>query len=243
MIEELNSQLRNFIQAGNQKSVTVTRGRLIKAYKKEIKELEAKADKTDDEIIKLEVLKTELQKQINAHKTQLDARYSNEFIKKEMSLSKITEIPKNVAIAAKKVKACIDDLKLAKTNKQRVFKTLELIKSLGMLPLTPAIYLGKLMLKHWYIPFSVLSVLKMTDIDLLNQFAKENSLAGKMFGGLENVRNAPVIKPIYDGFDFVTDKAIDGLVGLKDNTVKGISSSAGFDYEGFAEEMQSGLSR
>lgn len=230
MIEELKNELRAAIQSGQQKNVTHIRGKLIAAYKKKIKELEEKESLTDEEQIKLNTLKEELIKEVSEHKIQLDARYSNEVIREETSLTKITEVPKNVGIAIEKVKACIEDLKLAKTNKQKLFKSLELVKSLGMVIGAPAIYAGKITLKAWYIPVIILSILKITDIEWLNTLAEKTNLPKGLFGTLEDIRNAPVIKPIYEGFDEITDKGIDFL---RDT----IGRKLGFDYDTPLEDL------
>lgn len=211
MIEELRKKLIIAIQNGQQKNVTNIRGKLIKEYKKSIKKLEIKEGLTEEEKVKLSTLKEELQQEISEHKIQLDARYSNEVVREESSLIKIAEIPKNVGIAIEKVKACIEDLKLAKTNKQRIFKALELTKSLGLVVAAPVIYTGKVALKYWYVPFTILSVLKITDIEWLDEFLERFNIPKGYFGTLEDIRNNPFVKPIYEGFDKATDKGIDLL--------------------------------
>lgn len=223
MIEELKKELISATQSNNQKSITMIRGRLISAYKKEIEKAESSQDNIDNKEEIITGLKTELEKQLNDHKIQLDARYSNEVINGETALSKIIEIPKHIGIAAEKVKTCITDLKLAQTTKQKVFKTFDLIKSAGMVLATPAIYVGKLALKHWYVPFAALSVLKITDIDWINDFAKNTNLPDNILTDLENIRNAPIIKPIYDTFDILTDKAIGAFRSS-------VGEKLGFDY-------------
>lgn len=230
MIEELKNELKAAIQSGQQKNVTHIRGKLIAAYKKKIKELEEKETLTAEEQIKLDTLKEELIKEVSEHKIQLDARYSNEVIREETSLTKITEVPKNVGIAIEKVKACIEDLKLAKTTKQKIFKALDLVKSAGMTVATPVVYTGKVALKYWYIPFAILSILKITDIEWLNKLAEKTNLPKGVFGTLEDIRNAPVIKPIYDGFDNITDKGIDLL---RDT----VGRKLGFDYDTPLEDL------
>lgn len=199
MKEELRKELAIAIQSGQQKNVTNIRGRLINAYKKEIKELETKKEYTEEEKVKLSSLKEELLQEISEHKIQLAARYSNEVIREETSFSKIKEVPKNVGIAIEKVKACIEDLKLATTNKQRIFKALELAKSAGLVVATPIVYTGKIALKYWYVPFAMLSILKITDVEWLKNTP------------LESLRKAPVISQLYNAFNKISDSALEQL--------------------------------
>jgi len=150
-IEQLKLALQNEINKGNEKNVTSIRGRLIEVYKREINKLLKKENLTDDEKEKLNLLKNGLTSEVEKHKIQLSSRYKNEFIDKKTKWASIlTVLPNAVSIAVNKTKTCIEDLKNAKDNKERMKKRLEVMKSVGLLASTPIVYLGKFALDQWY---------------------------------------------------------------------------------------------
>ena len=73
----------------------------------------------------------------------------------------ITVLPAGVALQSKKVVNCINQLKEAKTNKERIFRVIELGKELGILALTPVIFTAKFIVKHWYLILLLLLLLKL----------------------------------------------------------------------------------
>ncbi len=151
-IKELKSQLEAVVENGNAKDVTKIRGRLINAYKKRIHELLNDNDISEEEKQELENYKADLQEQVYKHKIQLSSRYRSEFIdEKATPTTIVTVLPKAVGLAAKKVKACIDDVKSAKNNKEKRGKVWEVAKNIGLLVATPVIYLGKFALQQWYL--------------------------------------------------------------------------------------------
>jgi vacuolar-type H+-ATPase subunit I/STV1 len=150
-IKKLKYELEAFLEAGSDKDITAARGRLIERYKKEIKKLLNKKDLSPEEKENLSIMKEELEKEIGKHKIQLSARYSKEFLNKKAGvLSVVNLLPNAVSIAIDKVKACINDLKNAKDNKEKTQKKFEVLKSVGSLAATPFVYLGKFALDQWY---------------------------------------------------------------------------------------------
>lgn len=134
------------------KKLTAARGRLIRKIESAINKVKSleKMSQSDHELsLKLEDL---LREQLKKHKEQIDQRYSDEFLHKKATISTIiTSLPKGVALQVRCISTCIDELKEAKTNKERFLGSVELLKSLGMTAATPIIYTVKFMVDHWYI--------------------------------------------------------------------------------------------
>ena len=150
-IQALQGQLQNSQIEQDSKQITANRGRLINKIRAEINKIKEDGVTPEEEqaLAQMEALLTE---NIADHKDQLSTRYKEEFVDKSGSiLSTVTALPKGVSLAVQKVKACITDLKEAKSNKERVFKALELLKASGLLVATPIIFTGKFLIKHWYL--------------------------------------------------------------------------------------------
>ena len=168
-IEELKKKLEKAIDNNKPKSITVLRGRYIKKIKEKIRNEKDKNKKEELE----ELLKTELAN----HKKQIEERYKKEFRKEKKNFkSLITVLPKGVVLAAKKVIVCINELKLSKTMKERIFKSLNLAGATAKLIGTPIDYSARFAIRHWYLILLLLS-LKLPKIDLnkKNKGNKENN--------------------------------------------------------------------
>ena len=148
---DLKNELDTAISSLDAKKVTSLRGRLINAYRKEIKELLKKESLTDDEREKLESLRDNLKEEVNKHKVQLSSRYSKEFVNKKTTFGTIfTMLPNAVSIAINKVKTCISEIKESRNKKEETKNRMEALKSIGLLAATPVVYLGKFVLDKWY---------------------------------------------------------------------------------------------
>ena len=146
--------------------ITAIRGRLIRKIKQEINKIKNKENATDDELKAVEELELRLNDLLQDHKAQLGERYDKEFIKQKADLkSLITVLPKAVGLSAKMVANCVSELKQAKTNKARIFKSIELLKSIGLFAATPVIYTVKFIANHWYLIFLLLLLLKLPNIN------------------------------------------------------------------------------
>lgn len=206
MLDELRRSVRESMTAGDSASLTRDRGRLISALEKEIDKLSSKEQLTEEETKLLESFKNELNSEIHNHRVQLQARYSNEFIRTRGTIDKIVEIPKNCGLALDATIQCIKELKNAKNNKQKIFRTLELAKQAGVTIATPVIAVGKCLLNYWYVPFAMLSFLKVTDSNLFREFIKNTNLNDTEFiNNIDKIRDNFLVKPAYSVFDDVTD--------------------------------------
>ncbi len=155
-ITSLKKQLEVALQTGNQKNITTLRGRLIKRYKEELEKYYEKTDLSIEEKQNLEEIEKEFKVLLYKHKLQLDARYREEFIDKRADvMSLFTVLPNSIGLAVQKVKTCIDQMKLANSNRKKSKEVFDVVKALGLLVSTPVLYLGKFALNQWYI-FAVL---------------------------------------------------------------------------------------
>ena len=166
MIQKLEEELNN---CHERETKTTIRGRLIQTIKEEIK----KEENHD----KKEQLEEKLKEVLKDQRQDLDERYKNEFLKEKTILgSALTTLPKGVGLAAKKVVNTIEELKEAKTNKEKIFRTIDLIRSIGRTAITPVLYAGKFAIRHWYAFLIALGILDITDT---KAFEKGMELLGK----------------------------------------------------------------
>ena len=199
MIEELEEELKN---CHERETKTAIRGRLIQALKAEIKKEENSEKKEKLEVHLKEVLKDQRQ--------DLDERYVNEFIKEKAILgSAITTLPKGVGLAVKKVSNTIEELKEAKTNKEKIFRTIDLIRSLGRTAITPVLYAGKFAIRHWYAFLIAIGILDVTDTNLFKKgmelFGK-NTENSKILEVLEKVKENALVSKTRDVTHLVVGK-------------------------------------
>ena len=149
-------------EKGDHKEATADSGRLIKKIKKEIKKIKEMPDVSGQDLENLEKLEIMLDEQLDWHKNQLSKRYKKEFIREDATFKAIiTVLPKGVVLQAKRIVNCVNQLKEAKTNKERIFKVLELGKELGLFVATPVIFTAKFIIKHWYLLLLLLMLLKL----------------------------------------------------------------------------------
>ena len=112
--------------------------------------------------------KEALELELKEHKRVLNERYEKEFLDKKATLSTIvTVLPKAVALSIRKVATAISELKEAKTNRSKAVKFFEMLKSIGIATVTPAIYAGKFVVNNWYALYSVLR--GMTEVNQIRE--------------------------------------------------------------------------
>lgn len=166
-IDRLSEELQTLQDANYISKITAKRGRLIREIKREIAKVK-KLEKQDENVSELlEQLEIRLKSEIENHKNQLDDRYNKEFQDKEATVpAVITVLPKGVGLQVEKVATCIQEMTIAKTNKQKIFAALNVAKSLGMLAATPVIFTAKFIAKHWYMIALLVSLIKLPGIKI-----------------------------------------------------------------------------
>ena len=156
------ARINELEEKGNSKEATAASGRIIRQIKEEIRNIKGTENVNAQDLEVLEKLEVALDNQLEWHKNQLAGRYKNEFSKKPATVGAIfTALPKGIAIQAQKVVNCINQLKEAKTNKERIFKVLEIGKEIGALVLTPVTFTARFIVKHWYLLLLLLLLLKL----------------------------------------------------------------------------------
>lgn len=89
--------------------------------------------------------------ELKEHKEVLSQRYSKEFLdKKGTLLGFLTSLPKGIGLAIQGLANSIDELKQAKTNREKTQEMMNVLKASGKLVGTPVLYLGKFLANNWY---------------------------------------------------------------------------------------------
>jgi len=159
------------------KTITANRGRLIKKIKLLIEKLEAKENKTAEELEEIERLKETLSDELTKHKAQLKDRYRNEFISGNAKITGLaTTLPTGISIQVQRVLNCIDEIRSAKKMSTKFKNGIKLLKETGLLLATPAIFTGKFIIEHWYVITLVLSIFP----EVLELLTKAGGLIGKI---------------------------------------------------------------
>ena len=180
---ELEKQLAKAEKSGNEKEITACRGRVIRELKSKIKSASE---------LELNDLKQKLEQELENHKKQIDSRYKAEYKKPKKTFKSIlTVLPVGIALAFKKVAATIEELKLAKTNKEKTFKSVETakdtLKALG----TPVDFTVRFAANHWYLLLLLLS-LKIPpinpNIDKNPNTNQDTRVEGEQVPGFEDAR-------------------------------------------------------
>ena len=164
--EKEMTKIQNLEKNGNHKSATSRSGRLISNIKKEIKRAKNNENLSSEEEKLLKQLEELLDNQLEWHKGELATRYKKEFLKKPATFKAIvTTLPHGIGLQAKKIANCINQLKEAKTNKERIFKVMELGKETGLFAATPVIFTTKFIVKHWYLILLLLMLLRLPGLN------------------------------------------------------------------------------
>lgn len=158
--EVLEEQLKQAIEKEKASDITVKRGRLIRKIQAEIKKIKSTDKLSEADFENLNKLENLLSDEIDNHKHQLSTRYKKEFLDKKATVRAIfTTLPKGMGLQIKKISNCINELKQAKSNKERIFGVVDLAKSFGMLVATPVIFTVKFVVQHWYLLLLLLLLL------------------------------------------------------------------------------------
>jgi len=203
MIERLENQIETATKAGLKDKVTVFRGRLIRELKCEINKLKDKGPSNE-----LTELQSKLDENIRIHDEQLAARYKDEFLNKDANLeSLVTMLPKGVALSVERVLSSINNLKISKSSKEKIYNALNVAKSVGLVGLTPIIYGTKFAVHHWYVFLAALGILKLTDFELVDKVTDNIKFGDVAVGDvLDDIKSMPVVKQGLDGMDYVGEK-------------------------------------
>ena len=161
--------------------IAAKRGRLIRAIKSEIKKIKSMDDVGPEDQESLDNLQKMLENELDNHKEHLKLTYKEDFLCEKATIGAIfTVLPKGVGIQFKRVLNCIDELKEAKTNKEKIFGVLDVGKSIGLLAATPVIFTAKFVARHWYLLLLLLSLLAAMNWDLLKDFLSKIPFLSKL---------------------------------------------------------------
>ena len=148
--------------------ISSKRGRLIRLIKEEIKKIKSMEELSTEDQESLDNLQKMLETELGNHKDHLKLTYKEDFLAERATVPAIfTVLPKGVGIQFKRVLNCIDELKEAKTNKEKIFGVVDVGKQIGLLAATPVIFTAKFIARHWYLLLLLLSLLAAMNFDWL----------------------------------------------------------------------------
>ena len=178
-LEKLQDELEEAIKKNNEKEMLHIRGQIIKELNYQIKSEKNHAKKEE-----LEELK---KKTLEDHKELINKKYKDDYTKKKKTFAGIvTVLPKGIALAFKKVAATIEELKLAKTTKEKTDGILETLKDSVELIGTPVDFSIRFAVNHWYLLLLLLSI-KLPIIDNIPFFKNIKNKLGN------NIKNMEVV--------------------------------------------------
>ena len=92
-----------------------------------------------------------LREELECQKKDYKKRYSEEFLHKKGNIrTTLASFPKAVALSVKSIANSVNEIKVAKTNRKRVLGSMETLKGMGKLTVTPIIFTGKFVTSIWY---------------------------------------------------------------------------------------------
>ncbi|MBQ6135162.1 MAG: hypothetical protein IJI60_02470 [Bacilli bacterium] len=178
-LERLQDELEEAKKKNNEKELLHIRGQIIKELNYQIKSEKDPAKKEE-----LEELK---KKTLEDHKELINKKYKDDYTKKKKTFAGIvTVLPKGIALAFKKVAATIEELKLAKTTKEKTDGILETLKDSVELIGTPVDFSIRFAVNHWYLLLLLLSI-KLPIIDNIPFFKNIKNKLGN------NIKNMEVV--------------------------------------------------
>lgn len=232
MIEKIEEMEKELLKTHEPEVKTAIRGRIILKIKEFLKNPEI----TEEEKNTLE------EKQKNHLKEQrkhLDNRYVNEFLKdKAVVGSMFTTLPKGVKISVERIKNSIEELKQAKTNKEKIFKVLGLMRSITQTVLTPVVYGGKFLLRHWYAVLISLGILELTDTGIFKkimEFFGKNEENSDFLKTLADVKKAPGVSQVRNLTQEFKNLIYDHFGGFIDDMKEKLGDSIDFHSDEFKE--------
>ncbi|MBP5678703.1 MAG: hypothetical protein J6X28_02615 [Bacilli bacterium] len=232
MIEKIEEMEKELLKTHEPEVKTAIRGRIILKIKEFLKNPEI----TEEEKNTLE------EKQKNHLKEQrkhLDNRYVNEFLKdKAVVGSMFTTLPKGVKISVERIKNSIEELKQAKTNKEKIFNVLGLMRSITQTVLTPVVYGGKFLLRHWYAVLISLGILELTDTGIFKkimEFFGKNEENSDFLKTLADVKKAPGVSQVRNLTQEFKNLIYDHFGGFIDDMKEKLGDSIDFHSDEFKE--------
>lgn len=232
MIEKIEEMEKELLKTHEPEVKTAIRGRIILKIKEFLKNPEI----TEEEKNTLE----EKQKNhLKEQKKHLDNRYVNEFLKdKAVVGSMFTTLPKGVKISVERIKNSIEELKQAKTNKEKIFKVLGLMRSITQTVLTPVVYGGKFLLRHWYAVLISLGILELTDTGIFKkimEFFGKNEENSDFLKTLADVKKAPGVSQVRNLTQEFKNLIYDHFGGFIDDMKEKLGDSIDFHSDEFKE--------
>ena len=232
MIEKIEEMEKELLKTHEPEVKTAIRGRIILKIKEFLKNPEI----TEEEKNTLE----EKQKNhLKEQKKHLDNRYVNEFLKdKAVVGSMFTTLPKGVKISVERIKNSIEELKQAKTNKEKIFNVLGLMRSITQTVLTPVVYGGKFLLRHWYAVLISLGILELTDTGIFKkimEFFGKNEENSDFLKTLADVKKAPGVSQVRNLTQEFKNLIYDHFGGFIDDMKEKLGDSIDFHSDEFKE--------
>lgn len=134
------------------KKITSDRGRLIRKIKSTIKKFNKQGELSEEDKGTVEKLEDTLRTELERHEAQLKSRYQKEFMKGTGKISGlVTTLPKGISIQFKRIVNSINELKSAKTMKEKFKDVFKVAKDTVAFGATPVIFAGKFVIDHWYL--------------------------------------------------------------------------------------------
>lgn len=102
-----------------------------------------------------------LNEELECQKLDFKKRYNEEFLHKKGDIkTTLISFPKAISLSVKSIANSINEIKVAKTNKKRVLDSMETLKEMGKLTVTPIIFTGKFITSIWYTVMSKMGIKK-----------------------------------------------------------------------------------
>lgn len=157
-LEEINTMLKNDASMDEIKEVLLKEDNkeycnILSNYLDNVNNFKIEFQKLYDskEVRRIVLYNNALKEELKNQRIYYDKRYDEEFLgKKGDVLTTLKSFPTAMALSIKSIANSINELKEAKTNKMKIQKTLNTLKEMGKLAVTPVIAAGKFALSNWY---------------------------------------------------------------------------------------------
>ena len=232
MIEKIEEMEKELLKTHEPEVKTAIRGRIILKIKEFLKNPEITEEEKN-------ILEEKQKNHLKEQRKHLDNRYVNEFLKdKAVVGSMFTTLPKGVKISVERIKNSIEELKQAKTNKEKIFKVLGLMRSITQTVLTPVVYGGKFLLRHWYAVLISLGILELTDTGIFKkimEFFGKNEENSDFLKTLADVKKAPGVSQVRNLTQEFKNLIYDHFGGFIDDMKEKLGDSIDFHSDEFKE--------
>lgn len=92
-----------------------------------------------------------LNEELECQKRDYKQRYSEEFLHNKGDIkTTLASFPKAMALSAKSIANSVNEIKEARSNRKRVLDSMETLKQMGKLTVTPIVFTGKFITSIWY---------------------------------------------------------------------------------------------